>query len=81
MSSHGACLDCKRRYGDRYGFPDLIVSPETWEAIHPEGEDGLLCPSCICARAYAAGIVARAEFRSGPFAVMSDGPILDTGGI
>ena len=67
--SGGACLDCKRRYGDQYGFPDLIVSDEVWEAICP-GMDGggLLCPSCICARAHAAGIAGEvARFTSGPF--------------
>lgn len=72
-----SCLDCKRRYGDQYGFPDLVVSDETWAAIHPEGKHGLLCPSCMCARAHTAGVAARAEFRSGPFAVMNDGPLLD----
>lgn len=63
-----ACLDCGRRYGDRYGFPDLIVPEDVWEAINPgSGGGGLLCPSCICARAYRAGVRAAAYFASGPF--------------
>lgn len=66
--SDGACLDCGRRYGDRYGFPDLIVPDDVWEAINPGSNGGgLLCPSCICARAYRAGVSARAVFTSGPF--------------
>lgn len=66
--SRGACLDCKRRYGDEYGFPDLMIPDDAWEAILPGwGDGGLLCPSCICARAYAAGVQAHAYFASGPF--------------
>jgi hypothetical protein len=66
--SRGACLDCGRRYGDEYGFPDLIVDDATWELIHP-GSDGagLLCPSCMCRRAHKAGIRVAARFTSGPF--------------
>lgn len=77
--SEGACLDCNRKYGDSYGFPDLIVSDDVWEEINPRSNGaGLLCPSCICARAHAAGIESRgAEFRSGPFMVNNDGPFLD----
>lgn len=68
--SKGACLDCKRRYGAEYGFPDLIVPDWVWEKINP-GSDGagLLCPSCICARAYEAGVAVNAYFASGPFVV------------
>jgi hypothetical protein len=66
--SQGACMDCKRRYGDEYGFPDLMVPDWVWEAICPGmNGGGLLCPSCICARTYATGIEAKAIFTSGPF--------------
>jgi hypothetical protein len=66
--SNGACLDCHRRYGDEHGFPDLIVPDNVWEAINPGSDGGgLLCPSCICARAYRAGVRAVAYFASGPF--------------
>jgi hypothetical protein len=66
--SRGACLDCKRRYGDEYGFPDLIVPNDVWEQIAPGmGSGGLLCPSCMCARAWAVGAIAPAYFASGPF--------------
>lgn len=66
--SKGACLDCNRKYGDEFGFPDLSISDEVWKIICPEyTPGGLLCPSCICARAYRAGISARAVFTSGPF--------------
>lgn len=62
------CLDCGRRYGDEHGFPDLIVPHDAWARIIPTGhEGGLLCPSCLCARAQAAGVECRAVFRSGPF--------------
>ncbi len=65
----GVCYDCGRAYGNEYGFPDLIVPDELWERISPTGDrGGLLCPSCICRRAYDAGINnGRAEFMSGPF--------------
>lgn len=67
--SEGACLDCKRRYGDEYGFPDMLVSDEVWEQLNPGSNGaGLLCPSCINARAHAAGIEnAGMAFVSGPF--------------
>jgi hypothetical protein len=66
--SNGACLDCHRRYGDEHGFPDLIVPDDVWEAINPGSDGGgMLCPSCICARAYRAGVRAVAYFASGPF--------------
>jgi len=64
------CYGCGRPYGDEYGFPDLVVPNEIWGQISPtHDEGGLLCPSCICKRAYDAGIInATAIFRSGPFA-------------
>lgn len=66
-----ACHDCARPYGDEHGFPDLLVPDPVWALISPTGDGGgLLCPSCICARAHAAGL-SRVEsaFRSGPFAL------------
>ena len=67
--SKGACLDCKRRYGDEYGFPDMLVADEVWEKINPGSNGGgLLCPSCINARAHRVGIEnAGMAFMSGPF--------------
>ena len=62
------CHDCERVYGEP-GFPDLVVPHEVWNAISPTGDEGgLLCPSCLCARAELAGVECVAEFRSGPFA-------------
>lgn len=68
--SRGACLDCRRAYGDEYGFPDLLVPDDVWAKISPTGnEGGLLCPSCMCRRAYEAGVKNIAAcFVSGPFA-------------
>jgi hypothetical protein len=65
------CFDCGRQYGDEYGFPDLVVSNEVWKKISPTGhEGGLLCPSCMCRRTHAAGLLnVAATFRSGPFCV------------
>lgn len=65
----GACYDCGRRYGDEYGFPDLVVPNDVWAKISPRGDEGgLLCPSCMCRRASALGITAvPARFTSGPF--------------
>ena len=64
----GCCMDCGRKYGDEFGFPDLVVSPEAWRALSPTKDDGgLLCPSCMCRRAHDAGLETRAKFRSGPF--------------
>lgn len=60
-----ACDDCQRPYGDEHGFPDLVVPDDVWAKIAPHG--GLLCPSCMCWRAHAAGVTGRAVFRSGPF--------------
>ena len=71
------CHDCGRQYGDAHGFPDLCVSAATWNEIACDGAN-LLCPSCICKRAHDAGVDARAEFRSGPFRVLTDGPVIDT---
>lgn len=63
----GACADCGRRYGDEYGFPDLLIPDKAWLAISPKGhEGGLLCPSCICRRLHEAGIKAVGRFVSGP---------------
>jgi hypothetical protein len=69
------CFDCRRAYGDEYGFPDLIVSNDVWAKISPTGNDGgLLCPSCLCRRAYDAGIEnVAAVFRSGPFVTTEGG--------
>lgn len=62
----GACADCGRRYGDEFGFPDLIIEDAAWEAISPRGgHGGLLCPSCICRRLYQLGITTRGYFASG----------------
>jgi hypothetical protein len=67
----GSCYDCGRRYGNEHGFPDLVVSNETWIMISPTGDEGgLLCPSCMCRRAADLGIEnAPAKFMSGPFCV------------
>lgn len=64
------CHDCDRPYGDEHGFPDLIVPDDVWLRISPRGDfSGLLCPSCICKRAHAAGLESvEARFMSGPFA-------------
>jgi hypothetical protein len=69
--ARAACFDCGRRYGEEFGFPDLIVPHEIWNhAVSPTGnEGGLLCPSCLCARAHWAGLSGvPARFTSGPFA-------------
>jgi len=63
----GACADCGRRYGDAFGFPDLIIPDDAWKAISPRGDEGgLLCPSCICRRLHEAGIKTTGRFTSGP---------------
>lgn len=65
---HGACYDCGRRYGNEYGFPDLVVPNDVWERISPRGhEGGLLCPSCIVKRCHHEGIRCVAKWTSGPF--------------
>ena len=63
------CMDCGRKYGDEFGFPDLVVPHDIWAKISPTGDSGgLLCPSCMCRRAHDAGLEnVRAVFRSGPF--------------
>jgi hypothetical protein len=64
----GCCMDCGRKYGDEFGFPDLVVPCDIWAKISPTGhEGGLLCPSCMCRRAHDAGVKSLARFRSGPF--------------
>lgn len=67
----GCCLDCGRKYGNEYGFPDLVVPDEVWKQISPTGDDGgLLCPSCMCRRASDLGLTkVTAVFRSGPFSL------------
>lgn len=69
------CNDCRRPYGDEYGFPDLVLPNDVWKKISPSGGDGgLLCPSCMCARATALGLKdVLAVFQSGPFAAPDDG--------
>lgn len=64
------CHDCGRPYGDAHGFPDLVVPHAVWVRISPTGDEGgLLCPSCMCARATEAGLErVPARFTSGPFA-------------
>lgn len=71
----GACFDCGLAYKDP-GFADLIVPHDVWAKISPTGHDGgLLCPTCLVRRAAKAGIECRAEFRSGPFALLNDGEV------
>lgn len=61
------CFDCGRRYGDEFGFPDLVIPNEDWKRISPSGDEGgLLCPSCICHRLDDAGIKTTGTFTSGP---------------
>lgn len=63
----GCCFDCGRRYGDEYGFPDLIVPDDDWVKIAPmNDEGGLLCPCCMCRRLYLLGIQTTGNFKSGP---------------
>jgi hypothetical protein len=70
-----SCVDCGRRYGDEYGFPDLLIETWAWKRISPSGdESGLLCPSCICARLHIEGISCMSAFVSGPLAVREDPP-------
>lgn len=75
--SGGACWDCRLPYTDP-GFADLVVPHNIWAKVSPTGhEGGLLCPTCLVRRAEMAGVQSVAEFRSGPFALMNDGPVLD----
>ena len=63
----GACADCGRRYGEEYGFPDLIIEDWAWIKISPrKSEGGLLCPSCICRRLKELNIECKGYFASGP---------------
>ena len=62
-----SCHDCNRPYGDKHGFPDLIIPYWAWKRISPSKDDGgLLCPSCICKRLNEAGIRCEGSFMSGP---------------
>lgn len=67
-NGHLGCIDCRRQYGDEFGFPDLVIDNESWKAISPNNDEGgLLCPSCICKRLHNAGLENVAGvFRSGP---------------
>jgi hypothetical protein len=59
------CLDCGMPYRD---FPlDTTLPDDQWLMIHPEGENGLLCASCMVRRASRlTGIIAvRARFDFG----------------
>ena len=61
------CYDCERPYGDKNGFPDLVIPDWAWKIISPKAnEGGLLCPSCICKRLYDKGIRCEGAFTSGP---------------
>lgn len=75
-----ACFDCGRSYDDP-GFCDLIIPDRAWEQIAPVNGDGLLCPSCLCARLRTKGIECEGRFTSGPLAAStSDGgwlPVTD----
>jgi len=70
---NGCCMGCGRKYGDAFGFPDLVVPNDVWAQISPTGDEGgLLCPSCMCGRAASLGLEGvQAQFRSGPFCVDS----------
>lgn len=63
-----SCRGCGRPYGAEYGFPDLVIPDNAWAAIAPNDSNGLLCPSCICARLHAKGIWCQGRFTSGPLA-------------
>jgi hypothetical protein len=43
------CEDCGLPY-DEFGL-DMVLPTWQWLLIHPEGEGGLLCGTCICRRA------------------------------
>lgn len=75
---YGACYDCGRRYGEEFGFPDLMVPTEVWKQISPTGtEGGLLCPCCIVRRCVFLGIETEARWMSGPFAQRPADPEAD----
>ena len=70
---YGACYDCGRRYGEEFGFPDLLIPTGVWNRIMDndnepvEGAAGLLCPCCIVKRCVLLGIETTATWASGPF--------------
>lgn len=67
-----SCFDCGRAYGEKHGFPDLVISNWAWEQISPSGDEGgLLCPSCICKRLVDKGIRCEGAFMSGPIIPVS----------
>jgi hypothetical protein len=67
VTDSATCEDCRRLYGDEYGFPDLIIPYDAWEQITSSGDEGgLLCPSCICKRLHDKGIRCEGAFMSGP---------------
>lgn len=73
-----ACEDCGRKYGDEFGFPDLVIPYWAWKQISPTGDDGgLLCPSCICARLHFRGIACEGAFMSGPIESVAQ-PVMNT---
>lgn len=60
------CHKCGRGYGDKYGFPDLIVPNSAWRKISPtKNLGGLLCPSCICEALIKKKIKCEGSFMSG----------------
>lgn len=72
LNGEARCCDCLRRYGDEFGFPDLVIPHHVWEQISPQGDEGgLLCPSCICQRLHAKGIRCEGAFMSGPIVSVS----------
>lgn len=66
-TGQGCCYDCGRKYGDEFGFPDLLVPNDVWAKISPSGgHGGLLCSACIVRRCALAGIRCEARWASGP---------------
>ena len=64
-----ACEDCGRPYGDKHGFPDLVLPDDVFAKISDTSdENGLFCPSCLVKRCETAGINCTANWKSGPFA-------------
>ncbi len=69
MPDNIRCYDCDRKYGDEFGFPDMVIPDYVWKEISPsKDEGGLLCPSCICKRVHKMGVKSFSKFTSGPFA-------------
>ncbi len=68
------CYDCGRAYGNKHGFPDLLVQKSTWKKISPkEYGGGLLCPSCLIRRIVSVGLIdVPATFVSGPLRMVSE---------